>query len=207
MQIVWNGDPVQIIFKRGKIYRMILTRIKMVQTNLMFVIHLRVGMKRKFIFSRSMETTLSQKRERFRKYKEPDVYNGASTEWPDYLCHFEQVSLWNGWTDSEKVTQLAMSLRCRAQRVLSELSITVLNSYDELKCALTQRFSPPERKAANRCDLRNRRRKHDETLAKYGYSLRRLASAFPTFPSKMRESLTVEQLISGLSCHELKRFV
>ena len=42
----------------------------------------------------------------------------------------------------------------------------------------------------------------------YGYSLKRLASrAFPTFPSEMRESLTVEQFITGLNGHELKRFV
>lgn len=29
---------------------------------------------------------------RFRKHKQPDVYNGENVEWPHYLCHFEQVS-------------------------------------------------------------------------------------------------------------------
>ena len=30
-----------------------------------------------------------------RKLKEPDLYDGQRTEWPDYICHFEQVALWN----------------------------------------------------------------------------------------------------------------
>lgn len=46
-------------------------------------------------------------------------------------------------------------------------------------------------------------------MSEYENSLRRLASqAFPTFPSDMRESLTVEQfVVLGLRCHELKRYV
>lgn len=145
---------------------------------------------------------------RFRKQKEPDVYNGESVEWPDYLCHFEQVSRWNEWTDCEKATQLAMCLRGRAQRVLSELTSRELNDYFELKSALTQRFCPAEREAAYRCDFRNRRRKFGESVADYGYTLRRLASrAFSSFPLDMRESLTVEQFVSGLGSQELKRYV
>lgn len=51
-------------------------------------------------------------------------------------------------------------------------------------------------------------RKSGETVSEYGKSLRRLASrAFPTFPSDMRESLTDEQFVPGLRCHELKRYV
>ena len=144
----------------------------------------------------------------FRKHKEPDIYNGENVEWPDYVCHFEQVSLWNEWTDGEKATQLAMCLRGRAQRVLSELTNRELNNYFELKSALTQRFCPSERETAYRCDFRNRRRKSGESVADYGYSLRRLASrAFPAFPLDMRESLTVEQFVTGLGSQELKRYV
>lgn len=46
-------------------------------------------------------------------------------------------------------------------------------------------------------------------MSEYENSLRLLASqAFPTFPSDMRESLTVEQfVVLGLRCHELKRYV
>lgn len=145
---------------------------------------------------------------RQRKHKEPDVYNGEKVEWPDYLCHFEQVSTWNEWDDSEKANQLAMSLRGRAQRVLSELTFHELQSYSELKYALTQRFSPPERETAYKCDFRNRRRQPGESASDYGYVLKRLASrAFPSFPSDMRETLTVEQFVTGLRSQELKRYV
>lgn len=98
-----------------------------------------------------------------------------------------------------------MSLRGRALKVLSELSYKELGNYSELKCALTQRFSPPERETAHRCEFRTRRRKAGETVSEYGYSLRRLASrAYPTFPSDMCESLTVKQLFTVLGCLILK---
>ena len=41
-----------------------------------------------------------------RKLKEPDLFDGQRTEWPDYICHFEQVAQWNQWTDGEKAAQL-----------------------------------------------------------------------------------------------------
>ncbi|CAC5378509.1 unnamed protein product [Mytilus coruscus] len=53
-----------------------------------------------------------------RKLKEPDVFDGQRTEWPDFICHFEQVAQWNYWSESKKAAQLAMSLRGIAQRVL-----------------------------------------------------------------------------------------
>lgn len=42
-------------------------------------------------------------------------------EWADYVCHFEQVSIWNKWSESEKAAQLAMSLR-GSQRMLGDLT-------------------------------------------------------------------------------------
>ena len=148
------------------------------------------------------------KRFSHRKYKEPDSYNGESTEWPDYICHFEQVSKWNGWSETEKAAQLAICLRGVAQRVLSELTEKELSSYSDLRQALTQRFCPAEREIAHRCDFRNRKRKPNETAADYGYALKRLASrAFPNFMPQMRESLTIDQFISGLGSQEIKRYV
>ncbi|CAC5404154.1 unnamed protein product [Mytilus coruscus] len=52
------------------------------------------------------------------------------------------------------------------------------------------------------------KRSRDETTADFGYALKRLGSrAFPTIPVMMRESLIVEQYISGLGSAELKRHV
>ncbi|CAC5369330.1 unnamed protein product [Mytilus coruscus] len=142
-----------------------------------------------------------------RKEKDPDTYNGINVEWPDYICHFEQVAMWNEWTDQEKAAQLSICLRGNAQRVLSELTKSELSDYNKLRSALTQRFCPPERETAFRCEFRTRRRSRDESAAEYG-GLKRLAShAYPQIPMSMRESLVIEQYVSGLGNAELKRHV
>ncbi|VDI38301.1 Hypothetical predicted protein [Mytilus galloprovincialis] len=143
-----------------------------------------------------------------RKQKDPDTYDGKHTEWPDYICHFEQVALWNRWSEDEMAAQLTMCLRGNAQRALSELSREELFNFERLKRSLTQRFCPPERETAYRCEFRNRRRKGEESVADYGYALKRLAThAFPSIPVDIRESLIIEQYISGLPNLELKRHV
>ena len=117
-----------------------------------------------------------------RKPKEPDTFDGNKVEWNDYVCHFEQVAEWNEWNDHEKALQLAMSLRGVAQRVLGELPREILCHYETLKSVLMQRFCPPERVTAYRCEFRNRRRNREESVVEYGYALKRLASrAFPLY--------------------------
>lgn len=143
-----------------------------------------------------------------RKSKEPDTFDGNKVEWNDYVCHFEQVAQWNEWNDHEKALQLAMSLRGVAQRVLGELPREILCRYETLKSVLMQRFCPPERVTAYRCEFRNRRRNREESVVEYGYALKRLASrAFPSIPIEMRESLIVEQYISGLGNQDIKRHI
>lgn len=144
----------------------------------------------------------------FRKERKPDKYDGKNVEWPDYLRHFEQVALWNRWSDSEKAIQLAMSLRGTAQRIVSELSPKQLSNYDSLKLSLAQRFCPSERKTAHRCEFRARRRLRGETVSDYGYALNRLANrAFPNIPMFSREDLIIDQYISGLGDLEIKKYV
>ncbi|CAC5394893.1 unnamed protein product [Mytilus coruscus] len=143
-----------------------------------------------------------------RKLKEPGLFDGIRTEWPDYICHFEQVAQWNRWSESETAGQLAMSLRGVVKHVLTELTSDALCHNDTLKTLFMQRFCPREREIAYRCEFRNRKRSRDETTADFGYALKRLGSrAFPTIPVMMSESLIVEQYISGLGSAELKRHV
>ena len=136
---------------------------------------------------------------RDRKHKTPDSYDGKGVEWTDYICHFEQVSRWNRWSESDMAAQLAMSLRGNAQRILSELTTAELSNYRFLKHSLSQRFCPPEREIAHRCEFRNRKRQSNETVADFGYALRRLSSlAYPHLPVDARESVLIEQYIAGL---------
>lgn len=51
---------------------------------------------------------------RRRREKVPALFNGENVEWADYVCHFEQVSIWSKWSESKTATEPAMSLLCSA---------------------------------------------------------------------------------------------
>jgi hypothetical protein len=87
---------------------------------------------------------------RLRKQKEMDKFDCKSVAWQDYLVHFEQVSVWNGWSYVEQSQQLIMSLRGEAQKILGDLSQSQLHDYDILKSTLASRFSPKELIVAHR---------------------------------------------------------
>ena len=143
-----------------------------------------------------------------KKQKDPDTFDGSSVELRDYICHFEQVSRWNNWSESEMATQLAMSLRGNAQRILSELGTAELCNYQLLKAVLVRRFCPPEREMAHRCEFKNRKRKSNELVAEFGYALRRLSSlAYPSLQFHAREGMLIDQYIAGLDNQELRRHV
>lgn len=97
-----------------------------------------------------------------RKEKEPDKFDGRNIEWRDYIVHFEQVSMWNNWSPTEKAQQLAMSLRGQAQKLLGELKPGELINYESLKRILSQRYDPQERSVAYRYEFRARRLQKNE---------------------------------------------
>ena len=143
-----------------------------------------------------------------RKEKEADIFDGKTTEWVDYIVHFEQVAAWNGWNEREKAQQLTMCLRGAAQKILSDLTLSQLTDFRSLKTVLEQRFNPRENEIAYRCEFRNRKRKKDESAAEYGHSLRRLAQkAYPTLSYREIEPTVIDQYIHGLSHYELKKHV
>ena len=90
------------------------------------------------------------------KQKDPAYYDGGSTEWIDYIEHFEEVAEWNGWSPYEKTQQLAMSLRGQAQRVLGDLPKAKRKDYSSLKNALAARFNPLERETSFRAEFQGR---------------------------------------------------
>lgn len=65
--------------------------------------------------AKSEHFSVSGQRQIPRKQKDPDTYDGKNVEWLDYICHFEQVALWNCWSENEMAAQLAMSLRGSGQ--------------------------------------------------------------------------------------------
>ena len=80
-----------------------------------------------------------------RKPKEPQTYDGTS-DFTDYILHFEQVAIWNKWSDIEKAQQLIMCLRGQAQNILSDLTLGQMNKYSEVRAAVERRFDPRDEK-------------------------------------------------------------
>ena len=143
-----------------------------------------------------------------RKAKEPNTFDGKSTDWQDYIIHFECVASWNGWTDFEKAQQLIMSLRGSAQKLLGELNVEQLTDYQQIKFFLSRRFSPVEKETAYRCQFRNRKQQRQESASDFGYSLQRIClQAFPHINSEAREIYLIDQFIHGLARQELRSHV
>ena len=61
---------------------------------------------------------------------------------------------------------------------------------------------------AHQCEFKNRKRKSNESVAEFGYALRRLSSlAYPSLEFHAREGMLIDQYIAGLDNQELCRHV
>ena len=85
------------------------------------------------------------------KPREPQTYDGIS-DFKDFILHFEQVAIWNEWSDIEKAQQLVMCLRGQAQNILSDLTLGQMNKYSEVRAAVERRFDPPGQETAYKCE-------------------------------------------------------
>ena len=139
----------------------------------------------------------------------PDKYDGT-TDWADYLRHFQMVSAWNRWNLEEKAVQLTINLTGIARQAwvdsFSDVSAPV--SYESLVAALTQRFKPEGQEEAYKAEFRHRGRKREESFMEYGYALKRLAiRAFPRIKHDAREDIIVDQFLQGLVDMDMRRHV
>lgn len=82
-----------------------------------------------------------------------------------YLQHFEWVARYNNWTSAEKAQQLAISLKGEAQQVFRDLDPWEIREFNDIKQVLLQRFNPPGREAAYRCQFKNRKRIEIESIS------------------------------------------
>ena len=156
----------------------------------------------------NQNSALHQQNPIMRKQKEPDTFDGKTTDWVDYIIQFEKVANWNGWDPYERAQQLIMSLRGIAQRTVSELNPYQLNDFEFIKRMLSQRFNPIERETAHKFEFKNRRKQKDESVSDYGHALRRLASqAYPSLDLPSIEALVVDQFVEGIGNRDLKRYV
>ena len=138
-----------------------------------------------------------------------DKFNGT-TDWSDYLQHFEMVAKWNNWSGLEKAAQLSMNLTGVARQVWTDsfCDPLVQVSYEDLVKALHQRFRPEGQEEVHKAEFRSLTKKHSESFMEFGYTLRRLAiRAFSSISGKAREGFVVDQFLVGLTDLDMRKHV
>ena len=100
-------------------------------------------------------------------------FDGKSA-WDVYRAQFELLADMNRWSDAEKATHLAISLRGAASTVLTNLHTTQRQNYEALTAALDSRFETAHQTELNRMRLKARNRRRDETLADLAEDVERL---------------------------------
>ena len=136
-----------------------------------------------------------------RHKKVPEMYDGKNMEWLDYFLLFEEISDWNGWDEADKASQLKMSLRGQALRVVNNLPKDQKRTYLDICQALQDQFCPEEILIINKEEFRSRSIDHQnqEKAREYAEELRRLAfRAFPFESVQDLESKLLDQFVHGL---------
>ena len=128
----------------------------------------------------------------------PEQYDGTD-DWSEYLIYFEQLSELNGWDKPTMAIVLGLSLRGQARTVLAGLSLPERRDYDQLRHALTQNFSPPEKVHLYMAELKARKRHPGESLVLLGRDIARLTRlAYPAADQVTRETIAINAFLDAL---------
>ena len=128
----------------------------------------------------------------------PSVYDGKSS-WEAYLTQFKLLSELNHWTEQQKATYLAISLRGPALTVLMNLLEEQRGDFTALATALKNRFGNNHQAELNRAHLRSRTKKRDESLPELAEDVERLTRlAYPEAAETMIVVLAKDQFIDAL---------
>ena len=130
-------------------------------------------------------------------YPKLEPYDGAE-DWLEYLVYFEQFSELNGWDKPTMAIMLGLCLKGTARTVLAGLSLAQRRDYEQLRGALTQNFSPPERVHLHMAELKARKRKSGESLATLGRDIARLTRlAYPQADQATRETIGINAFLDA----------
>ena len=134
----------------------------------------------------------------------PPPYDGRSS-WEAYRAQFEMLAQMNNWTEAEKATLLAVSLRGAALTVLSNRARERRCDYGALVTALEKRFGTAHQAELNRRKLRTRNRRSEESLPELVEDIERLARlAYSEATPTMLEVLAKDQFIDSLAEEDIK---
>ena len=134
----------------------------------------------------------------------PAVYNGKSS-WEAYLTQFKLLSDLNHWTEQQKATYPAISLRGQALTMLTNLREEQCSDFTALATALKNRFGNNHQAELNRAHLRSRTKKRDESLPELAEDVERLTRlAYPEAAETMIVVLAKDQFIDALPDEDMR---
>ena len=144
-----------------------------------------------------------------RRKDHSDNFDGSgTTEWPDYIIHFEQCDDWNQWNNLQKAQMLSIHLKGETQKLLCYLTGAQRNVYEKGKSILTDRYDPKEKQVTYRFHFRNSRHEKGVTVSDFEYNLRKLSQkAYPDLTLDRLEVHVIEQFINELGHRELQKHV
>ena len=134
----------------------------------------------------------------------PAPYDGKSA-WEAYHTQFKMLADLNHWTDHQKATHLAISLRGPALTVLTNLPEEQRGDFTALAAALRNRFGNNHQAELNRAHLRSRMKKREETLPELAEDVERLTRlAYPEAAEAMIVVLAKDQFIDALPDEDMR---
>lgn len=126
----------------------------------------------------------------------PELYDGRNP-FSDYLAHFEIIGRINDWSENEKGTYLAASLRGTAQQILGDPSQSL--QFEDLKRALFRRFDSVGQSELCRAQLKAITKQPQESYPELAHKITRLiARAYPDAPHHLRDTLAKDHFIDAV---------
>lgn len=136
--------------------------------------------------------------DRTNKNVKADTFDGKAPL-EQYLCQFEVVAKANGWSEVEKGSMLAASLRGEAVGILCNLLEHERGNYAALVARLKTRYGTSNLVQLNHHKLHARRQGAKEDLAQYAFDVEGLTRlSFQGAPMEVQEQVAVRQFTEGL---------
>jgi len=131
-----------------------------------------------------------------------DTYagEGADMLFEEWLPSFERVAAWYGWSENEKLIQLAGHLKGKAQQEWSLLSLSLRDQYSSATVAIRDKLDP-SRKALAVQDFRHLAQTRQESVSDFILRLEqtfRRAYGYEKVGEETRQALLHAQLQEGL---------
>ncbi len=134
----------------------------------------------------------------------PPLYDGRSA-WEAHITQFEILAQLSNWSEAQRATYLAVSLRGSALAVLSNLTEERHSNHKSLVTALQNCFGTAHQAELHRMKLRNRTRKRDESLPELMEDIERLVRlAYPEAAPAMLEVLAKDHFVEALSDEDMR---